>query len=205
MIEPGLPSGHAGEVVGVGRDHLVRRGHDARLRHLGHLRDRVHQQAEHPLAHLDHHHAGRRGELGRRQPQPASAARRPRGCGPRRLATPRTWAGAWGTRVMSETRMTSRTCVTGNPELLPVEREREQVELGSRAPARAPPWRGPPWRRRSRAGHSVADALQPARRPPSRMRTASTMQATRPSPRIVVPDTTSGRPSAGSSPLTTTS
>src|SRR5207237_1318932 len=34
---------------------------------------------------------------------------------PRRLATPRTWAGAWGTRVMSDTRMTSRTWVTGIP------------------------------------------------------------------------------------------
>ena len=34
---------------------------------------------------------------------------------PRRLATPRTCAGACGTRVSSETRMTSRTWVTGIP------------------------------------------------------------------------------------------
>src|SRR6476659_4762062 len=34
---------------------------------------------------------------------------------PRRLATPRTCDGAWGTRVISETRITSRTWVTGMP------------------------------------------------------------------------------------------
>ena len=125
-----MPAGHAGEVVGVGGDHLFRRGDDARLGHLGHLRDRVHQQTENPLPHLHHHHAGRRGRLGGREPQPRAQVH------DREDAAPQVGDAAHvGRRLGHAGDVGDPDDLAhlrhGNPELFPVERERQQVELGS--------------------------------------------------------------------------